>query len=188
YWTLATVVAPNIKPGEGGRADRAVGATVSALDLAAEIAGLVEGTPVVAVTLPGELDAGVRATLDAASAGCGAILADHAWPAITPGTQRGLRPGLDPAAVILAGDDPTAAAGAHGRDLASARVADLSARGPCAAGDRAGRLDLDSYLIALAVAGTIRHAVIDPRGLADPEAGVRTVLERWPASFTFPHG
>ena len=172
---------------ETDRADRAIGATVAALELAAELAGLADGAPVVALTLPSDLDPGTRATLDAAAAGAGATLADHAWPAVGVSTEGAIKPGLDPAAVILAGGDPVSAAGAHGPDLASARVTDLSARGACPAGDRSGRLDLDAYLLSLAVAGTVRHAVIDPRGLAEPIEGVRLALERWPAGLTLPN-
>lgn len=165
------------------KSDRAIGATVAALELAAELAGLAGGAAIVAVMLPGELLDSERTALDASAAGFGAVLADHAWPEVEAGIQGGIRPGLDSAAVIMAGDDPVASAG---RGFAAARVSDLSARGPCVPGDPSGRLELDGYLIAMGVAGTAKHAVIDPRGLAEPELGVRATLERWPAGFTLP--
>jgi hypothetical protein len=175
---------------DAAHADRAVGATGAALQMARELADLV-GSPaaVVSCTLPAELEPATIAALDAAAQGAGAVLADHAWPigegAADPATP-GVRPGLDPATVILAGGDPVQAAGAHGALVASALVTDLSARGACTPGDRGGRLDLDAYAVSLGVAGTVRYAVFDPRGLPDIDAAVRAVVERWPTGLAFP--
>ncbi len=167
-------------------ADRAIGAVVGALELAAELAGLVEGsTPVVCVELPKDLGDGVRGALDGAALSQGAVLADHAWPVrdeVKEGAgEAGLRVGLNPAAVLLAGGDPVGAAGALGERLASARVMDLSARGASIPGEREGKLDLDAYAAALAVGGRVAHPVFDPHGLHDVAGAAELVLERWPS-------
>jgi len=164
--------------------DRAVAATISALELAAELAALCPGSALVAVTLPPEADPGLRRDLDAAAALAGATLADHAWPPSEPVESRGLVPGIDAAAVILAGDDPVAAVGRGG--FKSARIADLSARGPCVPGDPAGRLDVAAFVLTSAVAGDARHLVIDPRGLSSPADAVPAALAIWPDPVSFP--
>ncbi len=174
---------------EAKHADRAVGAVVGALELAAELAGLVDGsTAVVCVELPRELGDGVRGALEAAALGQGAVLADHAWPlgegpageSVGEGGESGVRVGLNPAAVLLSGGDPVGAAGALGGRLASARVMDLSARGACVPGEREGKLDLEGYAAALAVGGRVAHPVFDPHGLHDVAGAAGVVLERWP--------
>lgn len=107
----------------------------------------------------------------------GAMIADHRWP-VSDQEFGGVGVGLDPAAVILAEEDPARAVHTVAGRLLSARVSDLSASGRVPAGE--GRVDIFSFAIALETSGYAdgRHAVVDLRGLSDQHAGARTAVER----------
>jgi sugar phosphate isomerase/epimerase len=188
-----------------GRADRALAAAQSAVELAADLARLIDGSPPpqVSLILPDSPPAGLSEAITAAAVSRGARIADHAIRAIvsgqpasaSPGLVPGMPgptvaahpaqvsadspigPGLDPAALILAGRDPAAAA-ARAAALVSARLSDASMTGRTVPGQ--GRLDLTAYLASLSVAGYARPLVLDLRGLPNQDAAARAVVQSWP--------
>lgn len=180
-----------IPPSHYARADmvdRAIGALLGAIDLAGDLATLVGGVSraVVSVEFPAQADA---AALDAARARAdvrGTIVADHAWPTRlaqeNSGTQvvregGAILVGLDPAAVLAAGDEPATAASRLGNLVGSARLSDLSAVGRVAPGE--GRLDLPAYRIALETAGYTAPVVLDLRGVARGAERIEDIMHRW---------
>lgn len=162
---------------EAGHVDRAIAAVRGACDLAAELGGLLgdAATPVVSVELPGTLHADAQAALLGAE--LPAPLADHRRPY----EARGMRvvPGLDAAAVLLAGGDPSAELLRLAGAGPSARLADADAVGRCAVGS--GRLRVSEYKVACAAAGA-RGVILDLRGLDQPGGAAARALEAWGAA------
>ncbi len=162
-------------------ADRAVSALTDAVEMAAELAELTGGTPVLTTLLPSE-EVGehepVADVLGEMAGRVGARVADLAWP---PGPARDAGPlgiGLDPATVMLSeglsANVPREAARLGGR-LAAARLSDLDASGRATVGD--GRLDAPAYLVSLAVGGYGGPVVADVRGLSDPWAALTAAMD-----------
>ena len=169
-------------------ADRAADAVAQAVDLASDLARLEPGDAVVCVSFPprsGDADPAeqVLTSLAHHADAAGVDLADFAVPS-RPAHDH-LRLGLDPAALLLRGLDPAAEASRAGPRLASAlltefdgvtrRVPDIAAgfspvphslaiARPALPSQR--RLDLPSYLVALATASYTRPLVLDLRGVA----------------------
>jgi sugar phosphate isomerase/epimerase len=189
-----------------GRADRALAAAQGAVELAADLARLIDGSPPpqVSLILPDSPPAGLSEAITAAAVSRGARIADYAIreiasgqpasaaPGLVPGmpgptvaahpaqvsADSPIGPGLDPAALILAGRDPAAAAARAGAALVSARLSDASMTGRTVPGQ--GRLDMAAYLASLSVAGYARPLVLDLRGLPNQDAAARTVVQSWP--------
>jgi sugar phosphate isomerase/epimerase len=168
------------------RSERAVAALTGAIELAADLARLVEGSPqaAVSVVLPAALDDEIRAAIEGAAQSRGTRLADHAChvgkadaPRSQPAPEAPLGIGIDPAALLLAGQDPAVAAAKAGAALVSARLSDASLVGRAPAGT--GRLDETAYLASLSVAGYGRPLVLDLRGVANQDAAARSALARW---------
>lgn len=149
------------------RAERALDAAEAALELAADLSPLASTPalrPVVSVTLPETLPVDARTRLAAAAERTGSVLADHRVESHgLPGDP--IRPGVDPATVLLAGQDVTAAVTRAGASLACARLSDASPTGRILPGDPSARLDLLAYAVALTTVGHPGPAVIDLRGL-----------------------
>ena len=159
-------------------ADRAVGAMMAAIEFAGDMAGLLEGGATLSVELPqaDEAAAVVRQLMKHADAR-GVRLADHAWPAKW-GMEGDLRTapigvGLDPAAVLLAGDDASTEPARLGPRLAAVRVSDLAASGRVEPGT--GRLDLLVYGVSVMTSGYPGHGVVDLRGIKDQEGAARRI-------------
>lgn len=156
-------------------ADRAVSAATGALELVAELAGLVAGSrPALSLTIPGKPVAGVIEALAAVGAQCGGVVADHAWPVRAGGT---LAVGVDPAALLVAGADPVTEVTKLAAMPVSARLSDLAAEGRVIPG--AGGLDLAAYDAALAVRGFQGPRVVDLRGLRDQAAAAGSIRRSW---------
>lgn len=196
------VFVPPAHFGDPSRGDRAAEAVLAAIDLAADLAGLSQGSVgatsvsdparVVSVELPGSISAAMIAEFDRHAQSRGVRLADHAI-ALNPGKADGAnasvgtgRPasfglGIDPAALFAAGQDPVRAvlgAGAFG-GVVSARLSDLSSRGRVLAGSvkQGGRLDVLAYLATLSAVGYRDPLVIDLRGLPGQDDAARAVVE-----------
>lgn len=162
------------------RVDRAVAATVGAMELAADLAALAGGggRGVVSVLLPENLPAEVLEGLVSKAEGIGARLADHRFPPreLAADGRGPIGVGVDPAAVLMAGADPAAVVSRAGAALVSARLSDASTVGRVGPGAREGRLDELSYVVALGTAGYERSLVLDLRGVGDQEGAMRGVL------------
>ena len=177
------------------RGDRAVEAVVGAVELAWELGGLAAGgkrstgqaqAPAVCLTLPAECPATVLAALESAASRCGVRIADHAWPITTrAGSTMWIGVGIDPAAVLSAGEDPAALAARLGNRVAAGRLSDTAAAGATAGrtapGGGQGRLDVLAYGVALAAAGYRGWAVLDLRGIADQSAAAVIARRAWGA-------
>ena len=159
--------------------DRAISAVGDAVELAAELAGLMGGRGgVVAVELPEKLAAEVRRALAEKCELSGVRLADCAWRAGVERPGPGpLARGLDPAAVLMGGGDPAAEAARLGSSVACARLSDVSASGRVAAGS--GRLDVLAYRVALEVGGAMLPVVLDLRGVREQGAGAKMAVVAW---------
>src|SRR5690606_2378798 len=120
--------------------------------------------------------AGVASALQAEAEACGASACDCAWPPVAL-DGRCVLVGIDPPAVLLAGDSPAKAITRTGDRLAHVRLADLSAQGRCPVGDPGGRLELTAFAAAAAVAG-VEAVTLDLRGVPDPARAVAVGLER----------
>lgn len=161
-----------------GRADRALAALMQAAELASELSLLgSSGAGTVSVVLPRGA-AALRRELEAATASRGVVIADHAWPVEAPGeTGSPLSVGIDPAEILLRGEEPPRAVASLGSAPAAARLCDLSSAGRVPPGE--GGLDELSYTVALEVKGYRGPLVLDLRGLPSPERTAREVLQRW---------
>ncbi len=160
--------------------DRAVSATLGTIELAGELAGLAGGASrrSLAVALPSGIDVDAATTIASAAGVAGVDVADHAWP-IPDNDHAGIGVGLDPATVLLAGEDPEAAVCALGDRLAVARLSDANAQGRCTPGDGSGRLDVTAYAVALEIGGADAEVVVDLRGLPRQDRAARAMIGAW---------
>ncbi len=162
--------------------DRAAAAVSGALELAADLVSLTGGVlgAVVSVSLPEGCDELLTHLADQAD-GVGVMIADHAWPVrVREGLAHGIGVGIDPAAVLLKGDDPALAVSRSAPRLVSARLSDAAAGGRVEAGQ--GDLDEMAYTVALETAGYAGDLVLDLRGLADPLGSAKRALASWGAA------
>ncbi|MDY7109735.1 MAG: TIM barrel protein [Planctomycetota bacterium] len=174
-----------IGPGEfldPAKMDRAVGAMIEAIELAADL-----GRCPVSLTLPGRggdseedaPDAGaVMAAMIEAAQVRDVPLADHAIPVVD---REYIGVGIDPAAWLARDEDPATAVSRHADRLVSLRLCDLltsGLRGPI--GDaQEGRLDVLAYRVAAGLAAAGRPIVVDARQWSDPWAGLKQTLDAW---------
>lgn len=154
-------------------ADRALAALAAALELASDLArhaGLPPGQAAAWVTteMPEATPADVRATLAAASERVNTTIAN-----LTPAASDLVA--LDPAALLLKGEDPATAAAKLGSRLAAPRLSDATAGTRVAASQ--GTLDLLTYHAATASARSA--PCLDLRQLPDAAAAMTTGLEAW---------
>ncbi|MFG0259133.1 MAG: hypothetical protein ACF8LK_02180 [Phycisphaerales bacterium JB041] len=162
--------------GDAAHAERAVEAAAAAIDLVADLAGLNHGERVISLSLPRDREEASAAisTIAGHADSRSVEIADHCWPPVEARESDAVRVGLDPAALLLAGDNPAKAAARTGDRLAVARLSDASDIGRVAPGGRDGRLNDLAYVIALVTATYRRPVVLDTRGLPAPgEAALR---------------
>jgi len=162
-------------------ADRAIEATAAALGLAADLADLAGGHAIVSVVLPASLPDTTRIALEEAASRAGARLADHAPSPGQRPASHGIAIGIDPAAILAAGGDPSQRTIEAAPNVVSARLSDWDGVGRAEIG-RWGRLDLTAYRAALSVAAPESPVVVDLRTLRDPGSGLRAALDAWEAS------
>ncbi len=171
-----------ISPGHfasGEHQDRAIGAARAALEFAADLVSLgAMVSAVVSIELPEDPPAGVVAELLSAGDRYGAVVAEHGVRDGTGGDPR-LAVGIDPAAVLMGGQDPAALAARAGDRLASARLSDLASAGRVAPLLEGGRLDALAYKVALRTAGYDRPPVLDLRGVKEPLDKALPISEAW---------
>jgi sugar phosphate isomerase/epimerase len=178
------------------RVDRALAAVLGAIDLAADLGALGvggsgggEGKPVVCIELPGgagPVRSAITERADARGvrvADCGAGPAEPGSGEAGPG-ERGpgelggpIGLGLDPASVLLRGDDPGAVAARAGAGLVQARLSDASSSGRVLPGE--GSLDGVSYLVGLGAARYDGSVVLDLRGLASQDLAAGEARRWW---------
>lgn len=165
--------------------DRALSAALGAIELAADLATLTGGGSAnLSLVLPDDAPAEVLAQLESAAEATGVRVADHAAKAVGDGGRRSGAPGplgigIDPAAILLAGQDPVVAAARAGAAIAAARLSDASSIGRVAPRTSGGRMDETAYLATLVTAGHEAPLILDLRGLPEQDAAARTVAARW---------
>ena len=155
--------------------DRAAAAIMATIDLAGDL-----GRCPVSVTWPAE---GAEEVIELAATRAehvGVPIADHAVP-VSPHTDyEPIGIGIDPAAWLSNGDDPSNIVSRYANRLVSARLCDLlttGMRGPVGQSD--GRLDPLAYKVALSVAGYERPVVVDARAWVDVWTGLEQTARIW---------
>jgi hypothetical protein len=178
---------------ESQHVDRAMAATLSAVELAADL-----GRVPLSIALPAkDVDAGVKSALVEAADGHGITLAVHAedqldaLAAWVAGVDLPcLSIGLDAAALLGLSKSPVDTVHAHARALGAARLADVAQGGDGPGGSRCvlgqGELDVLQYRLALDLAKRrTGPVVLDLRGLDDPLRGAISAAKTWDdAAFT----
>lgn len=164
--------------------DRAIDAVASAAELAAAL-----GRCPISLSLPESTTEThnaiieVKGALSSLSAKHGVRVADHGLDGLksTDAAESVLFIGIDPPALIAAGEDVTKAIATHASRVACARVVDLlrsGLRGPVGEPGES-RLDIVAFAAALSVAGFHGSLVADARQWSDPERGLVSSLARW---------
>jgi sugar phosphate isomerase/epimerase len=160
---------------------RAVSAVESTIELAADwrtAAG--NGSPVLSLTFPADLEAAVRHQLAAFADKHGVPIADHAVQDELPKpVEAAIGAGVDPALIIKAGKDVLRTVARIRGGPLSARLSDWNGFRRVVSGK--GRLDLLAYSAALSVAGYRRAVVVDLRDLDDPTQAAAESLKAWPS-------
>ncbi len=159
---------------EPAHADRALSALLGAVDLAAELAGLLgSAAPVVSVTLPEGFS-----VIDAVAAGAdtsGAIIEDFGPGGEDDSRPPMVRPGVDTGRLLMRGDPPGKTFARLADRLGSLRLNDADDTGRRPMGS--GRLD-PSMLLALHATLTADLPVVtDLRGLENPQRAASAVVE-----------
>ncbi len=165
---------------DAARSERAATATVGAIELAADLVSLGAAKGPLSVCLELSPQAGVDALTrirDRASV-CGVRVADLARPARKGRhAEDPIGVAIDPAALLLAGEDVASAASRAGSAVFAARLSDADSAGRVPVGH--GRLDRTAYVVSLATAGYDSPLILDLRGLADQARAARETLEEW---------
>ncbi len=183
------------------RSQRAFETVQQTAMLAVEITRLVGGRSraLVSITLPASLPNHERQALVAMFEKYGAIGADHTphgsqdapspaslpIPPTSSGVWLALPSGIDPAAHLLAGHDPVAAASRPG--IAALRLSALNATGRCPINAEGARPDIAAYAAA-ALTTDQRWITADTRGCAEPGKATQSALDTWRGLTTLPTG
>lgn len=167
------------------QADRAASATTQAITLCAELSrDSGGGVHAVSIALPRAVQ-GERArvfdevvsTIVGAADSAGVLLADHSWPARDDARQDSpLRVGLDPASLLLRGEDPVTVGASLGGRIGVARWTNADSLTRVAPRAPGGRLDIASYVGALRTTTRVERLVVDVRGLAHPRDAAGAVI------------
>lgn len=173
---------------EAEHMDRAMNATLAAIELAADL-----GRVPMSLSLPvGQIRDDVKSTLIEAADGRSVRLAIHAedeldalaaW--LNAADQHALGAGIDPAALLARGEKAVRSTQRFARRLAVARLSDLTSSAlRCPIGE--GELDIAAYRITLDLAaGRTGPVVLDLRGLENPVAAAISGKKAWDgAAFT----
>lgn len=150
-------------------ADRAAGAVIDAVELAADL-----GRIPLSLRLPEGLEDSIVQAWRARAETCGIAIADHS---ATPHALLGA--GVDPAVLLAEGKDPAlCVSGAKG--LAAARFSDYRDESRTTPGT--GCLDVLAYQVALVARGFISPVALDLRRLADPRSAAEVASRAWAAT------
>lgn len=170
---------------DAAQADRAASASTQTIALCAELArDAGAGLQAVSIALPrgveGErarvFDEVVSAIVGAADS-AGVLLADHSWPARDDAREDSpLRVGLDPASLLLRGEDPVTVGASLGARVAVARWTNADSLTRVAPNAPGGRLDAASYVGALRTTSRVERLVVDVRGLPQPREAAGAVI------------
>ena len=162
--------------------DRAVSATLSAIDLLAELAALMETDRTLTITLPAEGAEEAIDTVAQAAHRAEVRLASATWPrrpVEEAGNAAPVGLCLDPRAIIRDRGDPVALVTAWPGAPEAARWAFTSGR-------PGEVIDPVAYASALSVVGFAGAVALDLRDSADPESDATPALARWRQADPFP--
>lgn len=167
--------------------DRAVSSTLAAIDLAAALRDPARPHTTLALTLPASPPPDLLTAITGRADQQGLRLADFSTPPSADARPESLGVGIDPAALLLLGQDPALVVSTLGPRLAAARLSDAAAGlGAVRVAPGAGRLDVTSYLASLGVSGFAGCAVIDLRGVGAQAKGVARALDACAAALSPP--
>jgi sugar phosphate isomerase/epimerase len=159
--------------------DRAIAAVTDAIGLLRDLLTLGAAEPGAALSLAVGATCPAAADLAHAAERQGIHLADHT---LEPHPTMGV--GLDPAMVLMAGRDATAAVHTHHDRIVAARLSDAATLGRCELGK--GRLDLLGYAVALSTIGYKQWLTLDVRSLLDPMNAATRARELWDRTTALP--
>lgn len=165
--------------GDPKYSQRAIDAALGACNLAADLAGILfdaHARPLVSLALPANLATSTVAELKLAAEKSGVVIADHVWPARPSSDDAPLRVGLDPATLIAAGVDPSAAALSPAPPAVAYRLTDFAAIGRVAPGD--GSLDLAAFDVAMTTLNWAGTTTVDLRAMPNAKASVERLRQR----------
>lgn len=151
------------------QADRAAGAVIDAIELAADL-----GRIPLSVRLPEGLDESLVQTWRARAETCGLAIADH-----SPTPHALLGAGIDPAVLLAAGKDPALCVCAA-KSLTAARFSDFRDESRTTPGT--GRLDVLAYQVALVSRGFDSPLALDLRRVAEPRSALEVARRAWEAT------
>ncbi len=159
--------------------DRAVQAVQQALDLAADLTARPSTNPMtISLSLPSPCDDQILRALGSLAQHQGIVLADHAW-SMRDELIEGIEPGIDPALILIKGDDPIKTLFAFDNPPASARLSDACDSGRITLDDQQAQLDLQLYAATLTTISYTRPVVLDVRMVSNPAHAAKVGLTAW---------
>lgn len=162
-----------------GHVDRAIEASIHAIEFARELAALCEARPLITLELPGESEA--RSIIGASAEREGVLVAQLSAEEV--GREGWSRLALNLPAVMGEGGDGAGSIGSQGDSLAQVRITDLvdGVRRPL--GTAGGKLEPLALVAAIAAASYgACDPVIEVRGIAEQHTAAQTSLSAWPDS------
>ncbi len=156
--------------------DRALAAVKGAIGLAADLASLTqcpEGR-VVCMELPETTSGDVAGEIAEAALGAAVEVADFGLSRAKAAAGGPIGVGVDPAAMLAAGQDPAVEVPKLAATPIAARLCDWMGGGRYSVGK--GKLDRLAYEATLATKGFSRPLVLDLRGLHDADAAARAAI------------
>jgi sugar phosphate isomerase/epimerase len=165
---------------------RAMDTVVQTCELASELAALIGGRSHagVSVMTMASIDEHLYSSLGAGAERHGASVQDHRAGS-TGACPAGITIGVDPASVLIAGEDPSQVVHQLGAQLGAARLDDVNAMGRCPVGAEGGRLEIDGYKAALMIGG-LDWLTVDLRQLSDPTRCFSLARQGWDSGLMMP--
>jgi sugar phosphate isomerase/epimerase len=164
---------------DAAKAERALGAVIGSMELAADVARLLGGpAAVLHLSLPKQMPGALLREIDAAAESCGVAVADYGPDPQPLGGEARRGIGIDPAALLLAGGEPADEVLKAGSSLRGVRLSDADETGRVAPGSSRARLDGARYIGSVIGAGYAGDVVLDLRGVRE-QGRAANAARRW---------